>query len=170
MFRQILICTSLSILRRIYSYQHFIHLMSTRPNILPNPIEATRNMSIIFRCFSPASDNRHGEERRIKAIAPYIKNAAFAFCTCKNGATKEPRLRLQLQSDSIEKTAGQKKAASAFAAIKTAGQKKATVCACSHKNGRAEESRVCVCSHKNGRTKAKQKTTERAGTRHGTQN
>ena len=124
MFRQILICTSLSILRRIYSYQHFIHLMSTRPNILPNPIEATRNMSIIFRCFSPASDNRHGEERRIKAIAPYIKNAAFAFCTCKNGATKEPRLRLQLQSDSIEKTAGQKKAASAFAAIKTAGQKR----------------------------------------------
>ena len=133
MFRQILICTSLSILRRIYSYQHFIHLMSTRTNILPNPIEATRNMSIIFRCLSPASDNRHGEERRITAIAPYIKDAAFAFCTCKNGATKEPRLRLRLQSDSIEKTAGQKKAA---------------VCVCSHKNGRAKESRVCVCSRK----------------------
>ena len=124
-FRQILICTSLSILRRIYSYQHFIHLMSTRPNILPNPIEATRNMSIIFRCLSHTSDNRPGEERRIKAIAPYIKDAAFAFCTCKNGATKE--------------------ATATLAAAKRQRRK-------------------------NGRTKAKQKTAERAGTRHGTQN
>ena len=140
MFRQILICTSLSILRRIYSYQHFIHLMSTRPNILPNPIEATRNMSIIFRCLSHTSDNRPGEERRIKAIAPYIKHAAFAFCTCKNGATKE--------------------ATATLAAAKRQRRK----------NGGTKESRVCVCSHKNGRTKAKQKTTERAGTRHGTQN
>ena len=123
-FRQILICTSLSILRRIYSYQHFIHLMSTRPNILPNPIEATRNVSIIFRCLSHTSDNRPGEERRIKAIAPYIKDAAFASCTCKNGATKEATATLAAQSDSVEKTAGQKKATSAFAAIKTAGQKR----------------------------------------------